>query len=119
MATSSDLSVSAVGSGAQVVNDIAMNIKAEISNATQNGLSGSAIRVRASDTSNISAACWGIATSVGVGSFAIGVSLVRNTVKNEVEASLRGMTSGVESQGGSVEVHGSRICRPRRRVHDS
>ena len=104
MATSSDLSVSAVGSGAQVVNDIAMNIKAEISNATQNGLSGSAIRVRASDTSNISAACWGIATSVGVGSFAIGVSLVRNTVKNEVEASLRGMTSGVESQGGSVEV---------------
>ena len=99
--------VAASGAGTDVQNDIRSHVKAFIDGSGATGMETESVGISASDTSVIrssalAAAVGGAVGAVG-GSAAVGVSLAKNRIENEVEALISG-ASDIATTGGDISL---------------
>ena len=91
---------------------IGVDVKASIDGVSTAGVSAASVSLTAEDTSTIYALAGAVSVAGSYGgtagvSVSIGVSLARNTITTEVEASIKDHTTALDTNDGKIEIQAS------------
>jgi hypothetical protein len=101
--------IGAAGSGVWAENKIGVDVKAFVDGDNGGGISADRVTIVATDASEINAIAGAASLALSLGgtvgvSVAIGVSLARNTITSDVEASVANVSGTLESTVGAITV---------------